>query len=182
MLSTLEKLDYVRGIGDQVEPALHDVGQIQARVDEGRTTNDAKQLAIELAGHVPVTFGAGVMAVMARRVKDQWNENAKNWSSYDTMSELNHNAVVGFPNPAIAREALRVLLLRSDRDNPRHKLRFDITSDLLDRTGMSTGRWPSRASRCSPRCSSSSTSLTTCPCISRCSTAPIRPRFGRPTT
>jgi len=136
VLSTLEKLDYVRGIGDQVEPALHDVGQIQARVDEAGATNDAKQLAIELAGHVPVTFGAGVMAVMARRVKDQWNENAKNWSSYDTMSELNHNAVVGFPNPAIARDALRVLLLRSDRDNPRHKLRFDITSDLLDRAGI----------------------------------------------
>ena len=136
VLSTLEKLDYVRGIGDQVEPALHDVGQIQARVDEAGATNDAKQLAIELAGHVPVTFGAGVRAVMARRGKDQWNENAKNWSSYDTMSELNHNAVVGFPNPAIARDALRVLLLRSDRDNPRHKLRFDITSDLLDRAGI----------------------------------------------
>jgi glucose/mannose-6-phosphate isomerase len=133
VLSTLEKLDYVRGISDQVEPALQDVGQIQARVDESGATNDAKQLAIELAGHVPVTFGAGVMAVMARRVKDQWNENAKNWSSYDTMSELNHNAVVGFPNPAIARDALRVLLLRSDRDNPRHRLRFDITADLLDR-------------------------------------------------
>jgi len=36
----------------------------------------------------------------------------------------------------IARDALRVLLLRSDRDNPRHKLRFDITSDLLDRAGI----------------------------------------------
>ena len=133
VLGTLERLGYVTGISDQIEPALHDVAQIQARVDEGGATNDAKQLAIELAGHIPMTFGAGVMAVMARRVKDQWNENAKNWSSYDTMSELNHNAVVGFPNPAIAREALRVLLLRSDRDNQRHKMRFDVTSELLDR-------------------------------------------------
>ena len=43
------------------------------------------------------------MGVMARRVKGQWNENAKNWSAFDVMSELNHNAVVGFPNPPIAR-------------------------------------------------------------------------------
>ena len=70
---------------------------------------------------------------MARRVKGQWNENAKNWSAFDVMSELNHNAVVGFPNPPIAREALVVLFLRSDRDNPRHKLRFEVTRELLDR-------------------------------------------------
>jgi glucose/mannose-6-phosphate isomerase len=49
------------------------------------------------------------------------------------MSELNHNAVVGFEHPPIAKEALTVLLLRSDRDNPRHKLRFEVTRELLDR-------------------------------------------------
>ncbi|TME73255.1 MAG: hypothetical protein E6I48_11740, partial [Chloroflexi bacterium] len=52
------------------------------------------------------------------------------------MSELNHNAVVGFPNPQIAREAITVLLLRSDRDNPRHKIRFDVTRELLDRASI----------------------------------------------
>src|SRR5439155_941773 len=80
--------------------------------------------------------GAGVMGVMARRVKGQWNENAKNWSAFDVMSELNHNAVVGFPHPPIAKEALTVLLLRSDRDNPRHKLRFEVTRELLDRASI----------------------------------------------
>ena len=74
------------------------------------------------------------MGVMARRVKGQWNENAKNWSAFDVMSELNHNAVVGFEHPPIAKDALTVLLLRSDRDNPRHKLRFEITRELLDRS------------------------------------------------
>jgi glucose/mannose-6-phosphate isomerase len=76
------------------------------------------------------------MGVMARRVKGQWNENAKNWSAYDVMSELNHNAVVGFPNPKIARDAISVLMLRSDRDNPRHKIRFDVTRELLDRASI----------------------------------------------
>jgi glucose/mannose-6-phosphate isomerase len=52
------------------------------------------------------------------------------------MSELNHNAVVGFPNPPVAKEALTVLLLRSDRDNPRHKIRFEVTRELLDRAGI----------------------------------------------
>ena len=93
-------------------------------------------IAVELYGKLPVAFGAGFMGVMARRVKDQWNENSKNWASYDVMNELNHNAVVGFPHPPVARDALVVLLLRSARDNARHQIRFDVTRALLDRANI----------------------------------------------
>jgi glucose/mannose-6-phosphate isomerase len=120
-------------MGKEIEQALAEVAKLEERVHEGARTNDAKKMAIELYGRIPVAFGAGVMGVMARRVKDQWNENAKNWAHYDVMSELNHNAVVGFPHPPIAREAQTVLLLRSRRDNPRHQVRFDVTKELLDR-------------------------------------------------
>ena len=63
-------------------------------------------------------------------------QNAKNWDAFDILPELNHNAVVGFPYPDVARDALTVLLLRSDRDNPRHKIRFDVTRELLDRVNV----------------------------------------------
>ena len=92
--------------------------------------------AIELYGRIIFAYGGGVLGVMARRVKGQWNENAKNWGAFDVLPELNHNGVVGFPHPDIARDALTVLLLRSDRDNPRHKLRFDVTRELLDRASI----------------------------------------------
>ena len=121
------------GIKKEIDQALADVAKLEERVHEGARTNDAKTMAIELVGKIPIIFGAGVMGVMARRVKDQWNENAKNWAHYDVMSELNHNAVVGFPHPPIARDAQVVLLLRSKRDNPRHRVRFDVTKELLDR-------------------------------------------------
>ena len=133
VLGVLTRLGFVRDLADDIEAALSDLGRLEERVHEGARTNDAKKLALELHGRIPFAYGAGVMGVMARRVKGQWNENAKNWSAFDVMSELNHNAVVGFPNPPIAREALVVLFLRSDRDNPRHKLRFEVTRELLDR-------------------------------------------------
>ncbi len=133
VLGALVRLGFVRDLSTDVDAALADLAKLEERVHEGARTNDAKKLAIELYGRVIFAYGAGVMGVMARRVKGQWNENAKNWAAYDVMSELNHNAVVGFPHPDVAREALTVLLLRSDRDNPRHKLRFDVTRDLLDR-------------------------------------------------
>jgi glucose/mannose-6-phosphate isomerase len=133
VLGALGKLGFARDMGPEIDQALLDVAKLEERVHEGARTNDAKKMAIELTGKIPVVFGAGVMGVMARRVKDQWNENAKNWAHFDVMSELNHNAVVGFPHPPIAREAQVVLLLRSRRDNPRHRLRFEVTKELLDR-------------------------------------------------
>ena len=133
VLGALGKLGFVRDMGPEIDQALKDVAKLEERVHEGARTNDAKKLAAELYGRIPVIFGAGAMGVMARRVKDQWNENAKNWAHYDVMSELNHNAVVGFPHPPIARDAQTVLLLRSQRDNPRHQLRFEVTKELLDR-------------------------------------------------
>jgi len=136
VLGALVRLGFVRDLSADVDAALVDVAKLEERVHEGARTNDAKKLAIELYGRVIFAFGAGVMGVMARRVKGQWNENAKNWAAFDVMSELNHNAVVGFTHPQIARDALTVLLLRSDRDNPRHKLRFDVTRELLDRASI----------------------------------------------
>ncbi len=136
VLGALSRLGFVRDLSGDIDAALTDLAKLEERVHEGARTNDAKKLAIELYGRIIFAYGGGVMGVMARRVKGQWNENAKNWGAFDVLPELNHNAVVGFPHPDVARDALTVLLLRSDRDNPRHKLRFDVTRELLDRASV----------------------------------------------
>jgi len=136
VLGCLVRLGFVRELGSDIDAALDDLAKLEERVHEGARSNDAKRMATELYGRIIFAYGAGVMGVMARRTKGQWNENAKNWSAFDIMSELNHNAVVGFPHPQAARDALTVLFLRSDRDNARHKIRFDVTAELLDRVGV----------------------------------------------
>jgi glucose/mannose-6-phosphate isomerase len=136
VLGALTRLGFVRDLSSDIDAALADVAKLEERVHEGARTNDAKKLAIELCGRIIFAYGGGVLGVMARRVKGQWNENAKNWGAFDVLPELNHNGVVGFPHPDVARDALTVLLLRSDRDNPRHKLRFDVTRELLDRASV----------------------------------------------
>ncbi|HKY51566.1 MAG TPA: bifunctional phosphoglucose/phosphomannose isomerase [Candidatus Limnocylindria bacterium] len=136
VLGTLARLGFVRDLSADIDAALADLAKLEERVHEGARTNDAKKLAIELYGRIVFAYGGGVLGVMARRVKGQWNENAKNWAAFDVLPELNHNGVVGFPEPDVARDALTVLFLRSDRDNPRHKLRFDVTRELLDRASI----------------------------------------------
>lgn len=136
VVGILARLGFVKDRTAEIEAAIADLAKLEERVHEGARSNEAKRLALELQGKVAFVYGAGVLGVMARRVKGQWNENAKNWAAFDVMSELNHNAVVGFAHPAIAREALVVLCLESDRDNPRHKVRFAVTKELLDRAGI----------------------------------------------
>jgi glucose/mannose-6-phosphate isomerase len=145
VLGTLGKLGFARDMGAEIEQALVDVNKLEERVHEAAKTNEAKKMALDLVGRIPVVYGAGVMGVMARRVKDQWNENAKNWAHYDVMSELNHNAVVGFPYPPIARDAHVVLLLRST--GCASTSRRSCSTARRCRTRSSS----SRAARCSPR-------------------------------
>ena len=136
VLGVLARMGLVRDMVGDVEAALADVVKLQERVHEGARSNDAKRLAIALAGKVVFVYGAGVMGVMARRVKGQWNENAKNWAAFDVLPELDHNAVVGFPEPPIARQAVAVLILRSSQDLGRHRVRWEVTKELLDQAGV----------------------------------------------
>ncbi|MBA2370022.1 MAG: bifunctional phosphoglucose/phosphomannose isomerase [Chloroflexi bacterium] len=136
VLGVLGRLGFTRDLSNDIEAALADVGKLEERAHEGARTNEAKKLAIALHGRIPVAYGVGLMGVMARRVKGQFNENAKSWAAFDVLPELNHNAVVGFPGPPVAREAVVVLLLRSEHDNPRNQLRWDVTKELLDRAGV----------------------------------------------
>jgi len=136
VLGALSRAGLVKDLSKDVEGAIADVEKLQERVHEGASTNDAKKLAVAVAGKVIFAYGAGVMGVMARRVKGQWNENAKNWAAFDVLPELNHNGVVGFPEPPIAKQALAVLILRSANDTGRHRVRWEVTGELLDQAGI----------------------------------------------
>lgn len=130
VLGTLSRIGLVRDQTSDVSTALSELERFARKPDLG------KDLARKLFGRVVGVYGSGVMGVMARRWKGQWNENAKNWAFFDVMPELNHNAVVGFPHPDIAPRALAVIFLRSSRDDTRVSKRFDVTAELLARASI----------------------------------------------
>ncbi len=130
VLGVLSRIGLVRDLGPDIATALSELDRYSGTRDLG------KDLARRLFGRVVGMYGYGVMGVMARRWKGQWNENAKNWSFFDVMPELNHNAVIGFPHPDVAREALAIVFLRSSHDAERISLRFDVTAELLARAGI----------------------------------------------
>lgn len=98
--------------------------------------NPAKQIALKLYRRLPVIYGAGILAEVARRWKGQVNENAKNWAFYDTLPELNHNSVVGFELPKDLLPHLLVVSLEAPANHPRVVVRQKVTRELLQKAGV----------------------------------------------
>lgn len=108
--------------------------QIDTRVPAAH--NEAKALAQRLSGRLPVIYGAGHLAAVASRWKTQLNENAKYWSYFEPMPELQHNSVVGFDSKQPVGRQTTVVMLRSDLDHPRIGVRWDVTAQMLSRAAV----------------------------------------------
>ena len=103
--------------------------------------NPPKRYAGQLVDCLPVIWGAGLLAPVARRWKTQINENAKSSAFFDLLPELDHNSVVGIdaPEEELRRHKFQVIQLLSPRyDHPRVALRHHITLELFREQGIIT--------------------------------------------
>lgn len=128
-------------IGDQaaaVQEAIRVMSAWQEEIDLPVPTarNAAKGLALRLHGKIPVVYGSGILAEVARRWKGQFNENAKNWAVFEVLPELNHNAVLGYECPGDLAGRLVVLMLTCAADHPRVAIRGQVTAELLTKAGV----------------------------------------------
>ncbi|MFH0942395.1 MAG: bifunctional phosphoglucose/phosphomannose isomerase [Chloroflexota bacterium] len=108
--------------------------QINQKVPTPR--NPAKQLAQNLHRRLPVIYGSGITAGVARRWKGQINENAKAWAFYEVFPELNHNSSAGYRLPAELAGKIVVVMLDSPLHSRPIKQRYQITSQLLKEAGV----------------------------------------------
>jgi len=150
LLGLLHRLRLVRDYAANLEEAVRVMEKWQAEVGPEAPTahNAAKSLAGQLVDRLPVVYGAGFLAAVAKRWKTQFNENSKHWAFFEVLPELDHNTVVGLGIPQAVREQTVVLMLRSGLDHPRAQVRWEVTRELLLRERVMTrtleGRGESR--------------------------------------
>ena len=129
----------------------------RCRVDADTVANEAKRLALELAGAVPVVWGTSPLAgVAAYRMACQLNENAKVPATWGVLPEANHNQVVAFDGPFAgapapsdddffrdresdgdeAQRALHLVLLRDAEEHPQVARRADVSAELARERGI----------------------------------------------
>lgn len=138
LLGVFTRLGFISDPAQMLDRAIRKVEQLDSEIGPGSpvANNAAKQLAQKLSERIPVIYGAGVLEEVAHRWKTQMNENAKTTAFYDLMSELDHNAVVGYQFPGAALKDLIFISLLSRRGDARIQKRFEVTAQLLRRNGL----------------------------------------------
>ncbi|MFZ3063605.1 MAG: bifunctional phosphoglucose/phosphomannose isomerase, partial [Actinomycetota bacterium] len=94
--------------------------------------NDAKRLAAELYGKIPIIYGAeGISSAAALRWKAQLHENSKIPAFYNVFSELNHNEIVGWEMLEEKTQIFDLIVLRHPGEYERNKKRIEITLPMI---------------------------------------------------
>jgi glucose/mannose-6-phosphate isomerase len=109
------------------------------RPDVPAVKNPAKRYAGQLMGRWVTVMGAGLLAPVARRWKGQINEVAKAAANFEFLPEADHNTLAGTLNPEPVLNAhTMTLFLRAPSDQPRNRLRSDLTRKTYMLEGLNT--------------------------------------------
>ncbi|TNY35560.1 SIS domain-containing protein [Thermomonospora catenispora] len=140
---------------------LEDVAH-RCRPDSESFVNPAKQIALDMAGSLPMVWGTSdLAAVAAYRMCCQLNENAKYPGVFGGLPEANHNQVMAFDGlfaggaPGAEEEdffrdraedvegtRLRLVLLRDTEEHPQVAKRREVSVELAAARGVDVTEIP----------------------------------------
>jgi glucose/mannose-6-phosphate isomerase len=86
----------------------------------------AKELARSLHGSTPVFYGADPTVAIAKRWKNQWNENPKLPAFWGELPEADHNEVCGWDRAP----GMRAVFLDDASIDSRNRRRIEVTADI----------------------------------------------------
>ena len=144
-LGALESMGVLPALGGEVQETVSLLEELVAELgpDVETAANLAKQIAGTIGDRVPVVWGSeGVASVAAMRWKTQLNENGKVPAFASSMSELDHNEVVGWTRPYGDRFA--VIALRTDDEHADITPRFALSEQIAHGSGAVTAEVHSR--------------------------------------
>ncbi len=99
--------------------------------------NPAKQFAQQLFGKSIFYVGSEHLVGNAHIGANQLNENAKRFSSYFVIPELNHHLMEGMLFPQSNKNNLAFVLFESGLYDARVQKRYQITKNILDKNSIS---------------------------------------------
>jgi glucose/mannose-6-phosphate isomerase len=143
LLVTIEKLCEIPDVYKELFEAIGVLNQISSANSCKIQIKDnfSKKLAIRIGDTVPVVYGHGLFTGVARRFKQQFNENSKIPSRWDTFSELNHNEIVGWEQPNKFSKIYSKIFLRDKNEYRQISSRIDLTIDLLSEPSRAFEVW-----------------------------------------
>lgn len=135
LYSIFVKLGYLHISETETEQTLQFLENTLAkyRYSNSLFSNPAKILAQKILGKSPIIYATEKLAGVAKRFKDQINENAKNFAFYELLPEANHNAIEAYGRP---KDQLAVIILESNFDQTRNILRENILAEIIHKNHL----------------------------------------------
>jgi glucose/mannose-6-phosphate isomerase len=105
---------------------------LQCSVNVVQDQNPAKLLAFTMLGRIPVVTAAEHLEGVAHVIANQLNENAKTFSEYRVIPELNHHLMEGLQFPDTNPQNLLFVTLTSGLYMPSNQRRMTLTEQVLE--------------------------------------------------
>ena len=102
---------------------------------EAPPDSEAKAIAVALSGRIPLIYGAGSTAAVARRWKTQINEMAKAPAFWSELPEADHNEICGFSGAP-----LQAIFLEEEHADLRLLDRIELTAAAAADDGLEVVR------------------------------------------
>ncbi|MGQ9543473.1 MAG: bifunctional phosphoglucose/phosphomannose isomerase [Candidatus Bathyarchaeia archaeon] len=120
------------------------VGELESKSDLWRpevelNLNPCKRLAIELLDSIPTIYVSERLSSVARRIKDQFNENSKVPARFDLIPEACHNEVEGWSRnflTSYVEPKHSILIIRDSHETIDETVRMEAFKDLLESVGL----------------------------------------------
>jgi glucose/mannose-6-phosphate isomerase len=148
LLALFTRLGLIPNVEKDVAAAVYAMKKERASLTGNSPvkSNPAKRLAGQMVGRSVTVYGAGLMAVVARRWKCQLNEVAKAVAAYEPLPEADHNTLAGIYNPQTGVDKLLAIFIHSDSDLPRNALRLKYTRETMMVEGVNTDTYTATGS------------------------------------
>lgn len=134
-LALFNKLGFLTVRDDDIDEAMSVCFNVLTEFHEN-SPND-KNLALSFAklleGKLPVLVASEHLTGAVHTIKNQLNENAKEFSFIFEIPELNHHLMEGLRNPVKQKGILKFVFFNSDIYNERIQKRYSVTEKVLDR-------------------------------------------------
>lgn len=138
LLALAERLGLVRDPSTDVQEAIDKLRESVKVFDVAvePTRNPAKRLAAQMIGRLPLVYGGGFMAAVARRWQLSLLQNAKTLALCDELPNLDYNLLQGLTNLPEPVRIAAVSLAAPQHDHPRVALRQTLTRRLMMEAGF----------------------------------------------
>jgi glucose/mannose-6-phosphate isomerase len=139
LLIFLEKIGLTSKVSAELDEAVSVIKAIELQNALEISVRDslAKTLAVNIEGYIPMIYGFGIFSSVARRLKQQINENAKMMSKWDNLPELNHNEIVGYEKGENMKNVFVAIFIRANDEPVEIRSRIEITKELIKSLGLS---------------------------------------------